>query len=205
MPPASPSSISRHMTCSSRHCPKPRTSSRATSFPPNVVAMTSSFWRAGAERSAIVGPRGCMSSFADVAQRMRDAWNRMAREDARFYIAFGRRDQEDEEFAVSATDVLRRIGEEFARLEPAPTARRFLEIGCGIGRLMAPLSAHCGEIHGVDIADDMIALGRARMAGVAHAYLHWTPDSDLSAFADASFDLVYSYAVMQHLPDEAPF
>lgn len=129
----------------------------------------------------------------------------MAREDARFYIAFGRRNQEDDEFAASAADVLRRIGEEFARLEPAPNARRFLEIGCGIGRLMAPLSAHCGEIHGVDIADDMIALGRARMAGIAHAHLHWAHDSDLSAFADASFDLVYSYAVMQHLPDEAPF
>jgi SAM-dependent methyltransferase len=146
-----------------------------------------------------------MSSFADIAQRMRDAWNRMAREDARYYIAFGRRKQEDEEFAANAADVVRRIGEEFARLEPVPEARRFLEIGCGIGRLMAPLSAHCGEIHGVDIADDMIALGCARMAGVAHAHLHWTRDSDLSAFADAVFDLVYSYAVMQHLPDEAPF
>jgi SAM-dependent methyltransferase len=146
-----------------------------------------------------------MSSFADIAQRMRDAWNRMAREDARYYIAFGRRRQDDEEFAASGADVLRRICEEFARLEPAPQARRFLEIGCGIGRLMAPLSAHCGEIHGVDIADEMIALGRARMARVAHAHLHWAHDSDLSAFADASFDLVYSYAVMQHLPDEAPF
>lgn len=146
-----------------------------------------------------------MTSFSDIAQRMRDAWNTMAREDARYYIAFGRRNQEDGEFAQTAADVVRRIGEEFARMEEAPKARRFLEIGCGIGRLMAPLSAHCGEIHGVDISDDMIALGRARMAGIAHAHLHWARDSDLSAFADASFDLVYSFAVMQHLPDEAPF
>ena len=129
----------------------------------------------------------------------------MAREDPRFYVAFGRRQQADEEFAASAAGVLRRIGEEFVRLEPPPRARRFLEIGCGLGRLMAPLSAHCGEIHGVDIADDMIDLGRTRIAGIAHAHLHWANDSDLSAFADASFDLVYSYAVMQHLPDEAPF
>src|ERR1700722_20004451 len=196
MPPDSPSTIWRHMTCSSRHYPKPRTSSRATSFLPNFGATTSSFWRGAAERSAIAGQRACMSSVADIARRMRDAWNRMAREDARYYIAFGRRTQEDEEFAASAADVLRRVGEEFARLEPAPESRRFLEIGCGIGRLMAPLSAHCGEIHGVDIADEMIALGRARLAGVAHAHLHWARDSDLSAFADAGFDLVYSYAVM---------
>ena len=146
-----------------------------------------------------------MTSFSEIAQRMRDAWNTMAREDARYYIAFGRRNQEDGEFAETAADVVRRIGEEFARMEAAPKARRFLEIGCGIGRLMAPLSAHCGEIHGVDISDDMITLGRARMADIAHAHLHWARDSDLSAFADASFDLVYSFAVMQHLPDEAPF
>src|ERR1017187_3979981 len=142
-----------------------------------------------------------MSSVAETAQRMREEWNRLARKDARYYVAFGRRQQADDEFAATAADVVRRISEEFVRLPPVPQHRRFLEIGCGIGRLMAPLSAHCDEIHGVDIADEMVTLGRARLAGIAHAHLHWARDSDLSGFDDASFDLVYSYAVMQHLPD----
>ena len=146
-----------------------------------------------------------MSDPDAIARRMRDAWNDKAREDARFYIAFGRRNQDDAEFAESGADVLRRIAEEFPRLAAPPETRRFLEIGCGIGRLMDPLSAQCAAIHGVDIADDMIALGQARLAANPRAHLHWAEHSDLSNFADASFDLVYSFAVMQHLPDEAPF
>jgi SAM-dependent methyltransferase len=143
----------------------------------------------------------------ETIQRMRADWNRRAQEDARFYIAFGRRKQDDVEFAATASEVLDRITSEFTRLPPhMPTrARRFLEIGCGIGRLMAPLSQFCGEIHGVDIADEMIRMGRERLADIEHAHLHWTRDSDLAVFADDSFDLVYSFAVMQHLPNEAPF
>ncbi len=146
-----------------------------------------------------------MSDADESARRSRDAWNNMADEDARFYIAFGRRNQDEAEFIASGADVLRRIAEEFPRLMAPPESRRFLEIGCGIGRLMDPLSAHCAAIHGVDIADHMVALGRARLAANPRAHPHWTQTGDLSEFADASFDFVYSYAVMQHLPDEAPF
>jgi SAM-dependent methyltransferase len=147
------------------------------------------------------------SAQGETIQRMRADWNRRAKEDARFYIAFGRRKQDDAEFAATAFEVLGRITPEFARLPPQRPmrARRFLEIGCGIGRLMAQLSQFCGEIHGVDIADEMIRIGRERLADIAHAHLHWTRDSDLAAFADDSFDFVYSFAVMQHLPHEAPF
>ena len=148
------------------------------------------------------------SAQGETIQRMRADWNRRAQEDARFYIAFGRRKQDDAEFAATASEVLgRNITPAFARLPPQMPmrARRFLEIGCGIGRLMAPLSQFCGEIHGVDIADEMIRMGRQRLADIAHAHLHWTRHSDLAAFADDSFDLVYSFAVMQHLPHEAPF
>jgi SAM-dependent methyltransferase len=147
------------------------------------------------------------SAPGETIQRMRADWNRRAQEDARYYTAFGRRKQDDAEFAATASEVLSRITSEFVRLPPhmPMRARRFLEIGCGIGRLMAPLSQFCGEIHGVDIADEMIRMGRERLADIAHAHLHWTRNSDLAALADDSFDLVYSYAVMQHLPHEAPF
>ena len=46
----------------------------------------------------------------------------------------------------------------------------------------------------------MIRLGRERLAGVSNAHFHVTIESDLRAFADHSIDVVYSYAVMQHLP-----
>ena len=35
---------------------------------------------------------------AEVHQQMREEWNARAREDAHYFVAFGRRDQDDEEF-----------------------------------------------------------------------------------------------------------
>ena len=79
-------------------------------------------------------------------------------------------------------------------------AWRALEIGCGPGRLMRPLSRHFGEIHGVDVSDEMIARARANLRGIPHAHPHHTSGADLAPFADESFDFVYSYAVFQHIP-----
>ena len=140
-----------------------------------------------------------------VVRQMRHDWNTRASEDARFYIACGRRNQEDGDFAAHAAEVIRRIRNDFAWLPPEkPEGQlRILEIGCGIGRLMAHLADECGEIHGVDISEEMVRQGRRRLAHVPHAHFHHAVHSDLRAFVDESFDVVYSYAVLQHIPDAA--
>ena len=81
-----------------------------------------------------------------------------------------------------------------------PRARRALEIGCGPGRLMWFMAAHFGEIHGVDVSDEMIQLAHQKLKDIPHAHAHATSGADLKAFADESFDYVYSYAVFQHIP-----
>ncbi|MCC6861430.1 MAG: class I SAM-dependent methyltransferase [Bryobacterales bacterium] len=139
--------------------------------------------------------------MAGLPEQMRDDWNRRAEEDAHYYVAFGRRGQDEAEFLETAADVVRYLEPELRRLPPAPPrARRALEIGCGPGRLMLPMSRHFGEIHGVDVSDRMIALARERLAAVPHAHAHHTSGADLAPFADDSFDFVYSYAVFQHIP-----
>jgi ubiquinone/menaquinone biosynthesis C-methylase UbiE len=65
---------------------------------------------------------------------------------------------------------------------------------------MRPLSRHFGEIHGVDVSDEMVRLAREKLRDIPHAHVHATRGSDLGAFADDSFELVYSYAVFQHIP-----
>jgi len=136
-----------------------------------------------------------------VAEQMREDWNRRAREDAGYYVAFGRRNQDPEEFFATARDEVRGLERELKRLPASPLrSRRALEIGCGPGRLMRPMSRHFGEIHGVDISEEMIVLARQNLAGVPHAHAHHAPNSNLEAFADISFDFVYSYAVFQHIP-----
>lgn len=138
-----------------------------------------------------------------VQERMRDDWNRRAREDANYYVAFERRQQDEAGFVASAGKVVEKVENDLRRLPPTANTRtwRALEIGCGPGRLMKPLSGRFGEIHGVDVADEMIALARQRLADVPHAHLHVTAGAGLPQFADESFDFVYSYAVFQHIPD----
>jgi ubiquinone/menaquinone biosynthesis C-methylase UbiE len=137
-----------------------------------------------------------------VSDRMRADWNRRARDDAHYYVAFGGRDQTEEEFLATAADVLRSIEGQLKRLPVKANRRAFraLEIGCGPGRLVKPLSRHFGEIHGVDVSDEMIRLARQRLADIPHAHFHTTNGASLPQFADESFDFIYSYAVFQHIP-----
>ena len=133
---------------------------------------------------------------------MRADWNARAREDAHYYAAFGRRGQDDSEFFAAAADLIRNLEGELKRFpaETPASARRALEIGCGPGRLMRPMSRHFGEIHGVDVSDEMIAQARRKLQDIPHAHPHHTNGSELSLFPSDHFDFVYSYAVFQHIP-----
>jgi SAM-dependent methyltransferase len=137
-----------------------------------------------------------------VHEQMRADWNARAREDAGYYVAFGARNQDPEEFFATAAEVVKGLEWEMRRLPPAadPRTRRALEIGCGPGRLLRPLSRHFGEIHGVDVSDEMVARARANLAHIPHAHAHTGSGSSLALFASESFDFVYSYAVFQHIP-----
>lgn len=132
---------------------------------------------------------------------MRADWDRRAREDAAYYAAFGRRKQKPEEFFASAGDALTAIRAELPRLSPAGGAA--LEIGCGPGRLMRPLSEDFDSIAGVDVSPRMVALARANLAATAGARVELSNGSDLQAFASESIDFCYSYAVFQHIPERA--
>src|SRR5215470_7029594 len=111
-----------------------------------------------------------------VLERMRSDWNERAGEDAYYYVAFGRREQDDEEFFATAADVVRGLELDLARLNARDAA---LEIGCGPGRLMRPLSRHFREIHGVDVSDEMIRLARERLRNTPNAHPHHSSGADL--------------------------
>ena len=134
--------------------------------------------------------------------RMRDDWDRRAREDASYYVAFGRRGQGREEFFATAVEVLRTLREEFRRFPPETDFRKLaaIEIGCGPGRLMVPMSEVFGRVAGVDVSGEMVRLARENLAGIPHAEVRRGSGSDLAGFEDESFDYCYSYAVFQHFP-----
>ena len=139
---------------------------------------------------------------SEVLDQMRADWNQRAREDVRYYVAFGRRGQDDEEFFASAADVVRALEQELKRLPRylQPVDRRALEIGCGPGRLLRPMSRNFGELHGVDVSDEMIRMAQERFGASRSIHLRVTSGRDLDPLASDYFDFVYSYAVFQHIP-----
>jgi ubiquinone/menaquinone biosynthesis C-methylase UbiE len=142
-------------------------------------------------------------SDSDVSGRMRNDWNARAREDAGYYAGYGGRDQTDAEFFATATGVINGLETELRRVPPSQRGGwRALEIGCGPGRLMRPMSRHFSEIHGVDVSDEMVALAKQRLSDVPQAHAHLTDGATLREFPDEWFDFVYSYAVFQHIPSQ---
>lgn len=95
------------------------------------------------------------------------------------------------------------IDELLAMLESSgirPAREKALDFGCGVGRLTQPLAKHFEEAIGVDIAPSMIELANKMNKHPDRCRYVLNPRSDLSAFADGLFDLIYSNITLQHMP-----
>jgi len=68
-----------------------------------------------------------------------------------------------------------------------------------VGRLTNALAQRFGEVIGIDISQEMIALAR-RLGSCENCSFEVSTHSDLRQFPAASFDVVYSSLVLQHLP-----
>ena len=132
------------------------------------------------------------------ARRMREDWDERAQRDARRFVDCGHGGS-DEEFWSSGRRDLEDFVLEGLALEPSAEA---LEIGCGLGRLLKPLSERVGRATGVDISGEMIERAREALAGRPNVRLLRT-EGDLPETPDASLDLVYSFVVFQHVPSKA--
>ena len=122
-------------------------------------------------------------------------WNRFGEQDPFSAILTGRQWSEAEFFATGEADVARileHLGGRPARRE------RALDFGCGVGRLSRAMASHFTQVTGVDVAPSMIERARAFRHPGCDFVLNERPD--LSQFPAESFDLVFSFIVLQHLP-----
>ena len=131
-------------------------------------------------------------------ESMRSDWERRARENAPFYICTTAAESA-EAFAASGEKDL-----EAEVLDGLPVSPDWaaLEIGCGIGRLLKPLSKRVRRAVGVDLSDEMIRRGREYCADRPNVELLRT-EGALEGLADGAFDFVFSHIVFQHLPRKA--
>jgi SAM-dependent methyltransferase len=76
---------------------------------------------------------------------------------------------------------------------------RALDFGCGVGRVTRALAARFSEAVGVDLSERMVDQARELNTHVRNARFLVNATRDLRQLDDASFDLVYSRIVLQHL------
>ncbi len=98
--------------------------------------------------------------------------------------------------AAEVADLMARLDE----LGICPRRAAALDFGCGAGRLTGALRGHFDEVTGVDVAKPMLARAQDLLAGQPGCRFVHNDRADLAVFPDASFDLVYSGLVLQHMP-----
>ena len=136
-------------------------------------------------------------------EKMREDWDRRARENARYYVNTATQDWTDEEFFASGE---RTVAEEILTdminicQGKDPKQMRILEIGCGAGRVTRALAGVFGEVYGVDISGEMVARAQTALAAFPHAHAVQNNGQDLSVLGDLTFDFAFSSIVFQHIP-----
>jgi len=131
---------------------------------------------------------------------MKRDWNLRAEENAHKAIACDEAENEAV-FRASGERDLRLVLEGIPEILPANDSA--LEIGCGTGRLLEPLSRHFGHVFGVDVSGEMIRRGRRRLSHLPQ--VHFTEIDGLGElpFRGQSFNFCFSYITFHHIPLKA--
>lgn len=143
------------------------------------------------------------NQFSEVMKR---DWNTRAEENSRWYINTVRLDQTEAEFdATGLTEINTLILPELVLMTGGrdPRELKFLEIGCGIGRMTKHLAGIFGEVHSTDVSGEMIRQARERLKDFPNVHLHETSGVDFAALPNDFFDIAFSAYVFQHVPDKA--
>jgi SAM-dependent methyltransferase len=137
-------------------------------------------------------------------RRMERDWDRRARENARYYVATGKRDWSDEEFFESGRrTVAEQILNDMINIcqGKPPRQMRVLEIGCGAGRVTRALAEVFGEVYGVDVSGEMIRRAQEACRDWPNVHLYKNNGMDLSVLPPLEFDFAFSSIVFQHIPN----
>jgi SAM-dependent methyltransferase len=146
---------------------------------------------------------GECESLEAVSLRMREDWDRRARESAEHFI-YTRDSESDEcDFAASGEASYNQLVRPFLPLlleGRAASRATVVEIGCGVGRMTVPFARDFARVHAVDVSPAMVDEARRRLAGSGNIAVHLGSGHDLAFLPDACCDLAFSFIVFQHIP-----
>jgi len=139
----------------------------------------------------------------DLIEKMRREWDQRARENHRYYIVNSQTHWSDAEFYASGdASVAHYVLTDMENVCQGknPADMKVLDFGCGAGRVTRALAKIFGEVHGVDISGEMVAIARQAMADLANVRIHQSNGSDLDVLGDTRFDFAFAFSVFHHIP-----
>ena len=128
-------------------------------------------------------------------------WNRLNRESEYGFISHLRSgDWDADEFATVGerfVDQMMARYEDYASVSASEGTA--LEIGCGVGRFLKPLSERFAAVIGVDFSEAMLDTAREYTLGLSNISLRQNDGVTLEGIPDRSVDFVVSAGVFQHI------
>jgi len=139
-----------------------------------------------------------------VLDRMREQWDAIATRNAFYGVVswpeFQALDRIDrEKFWATGR---REVDEFLSRLNLGDTKSwSMVEIGCGLGRMTHRFAERFSRVYSVDVSPEMLKRAGAQWASLANVDFILGHGNDLPGIADRSVDFVFSFIVLQHVPE----
>ena len=86
------------------------------------------------------------------------------------------------------------------QIDPTFQPHRTLDFGCGVGRLVIPLAAHCDAVVGVDVSEAMLQEAQKNIQEAGLDNVTFVKADDTLSRVSGEFDLIHSFIVFQHIP-----
>ena len=130
----------------------------------------------------------------------KEYWENAAKENAMFYVASSRTDWKLDEFLNDGRGRVYKWVMPFLLAEKTnPSDLTFLEIGCGTGRFAFHIAQHVNKYIGVDISQGMVDEAEKNLSSLSNKEIILGDGVSLSKIENDSVDVVFSYAVLQHI------
>lgn len=138
------------------------------------------------------------------SRKMAEDWDRRARENAFHFVADGRVHWEEGDFYQSGeltvqAEILTDMENICQGRDPA--RMKILEVGCGAGRVTRALAGLFGQVHAVDVSQEMLKIARQVLAAQGNVQLFQNNGLDLSVLPATDYDFAFSSAVFHHIGD----
>ena len=142
------------------------------------------------------GAQNRMADLTRYTQLMKSDWDRRVRHDYRFWMSDGY-GSDEEMWAAGERDLKILLD----GLETHPQ-QVFLDLGCGVGRVLKAAMARFDRVIGLDVSASAIEKARELIGSNGGVELHVGSGVDLRPIENDSVDIAVSFAAISSIPTE---